>query len=375
MKILVCSNAYKGSFTSTEISREIYNILKENNDVEVLSLSDGGDSLIEAYKANYSDAQEVFVNVNSPMLDAIVNVKYLIHNNIAIIPSSLGLNYNYWVKNNNPAYASSYGLGQVIKDALGRGIREFIIGIGGTLTNDMGIGALAALGLVFENANGPFIPNPSNFDTIINIDFGLFNRDLIDSHFTLLTDVDNPLLGESGATYTFSKQKGMKDIDIPYIEENIRYLTNFIRYKYNKDFSNEKGSGAGGGIVNGFRLFLNAKVQSGSDYFLDLYDFSRKINDFNLVITGEGKVDLTSFNGKLLGKIISIVPNEKLLILSGYIDDIAKNYLIKNKIKFVSLYDHPLKDNEVNKSETLELIKNNCQDLSKIQISNKELLK
>ena len=356
MKILVCSNAFKGSFTSSEISREISNILKEKNEVEILTLSDGGDSLIDAYKSIYNDAEEIEVNVNSPMLDAIVPVKYLIHNNRAIIPSSLGLNFKYWVKNNNPAYASSYGLGQVIKNALDRGIKEFIIGIGGTLTNDMGIGALSALGMVFENAEGVFIPNPSNFDTIINMDLGLLDRNLSSAHFTLLTDVENELLGENGATYTFGLQKGMKDIDIPYIEQNIKYLTKFIKYKFNKDFSTEKGAGAGGGIVAGFCSFLNANIESGSNFFLKMCDFSRKICGFDLIITGEGKVDSTSFEGKLLGKIIDLVPSNKLLVISGYIDNDAHNILFNKKINCISLYSHKLQDSEVNRKETLKLL-------------------
>ena len=195
--------------------------------------------------------------------------------------------------------ATTFGTGQLILDAINRGVRKIYIGIGGSATNDGGMGMAQALGVKFLDAKGQALSgNAQNLKAIAQIDLTKMKVNPKTIEIIILSDVNNPLCGENGAAKVFGPQKGAKTNQIKMLDEGLQHYAEKLKEVYNRDFASIPGAGAAGGLGAGLMAFLNATLKSGIDEILQLIEIEPAIQTADLVITGEGRIDGQSLSGK-----------------------------------------------------------------------------
>ncbi len=201
----------------------------------------------------------------------------------------------------DPRKTTTFGTGQMIRDALDRGFRDISIAIGGSATNDGGMGCMCALGVRFLDEKGQELEGcGENLIRIHRIDISQMDARIADAKFTVMCDVTNPLCGENGATFTFGKQKGGTPEILEELEKGMLHYRQILLEQFGIDANEVKGAGAAGGLGIALLIFLKATLQSGIETVLDLVDFDRKLQDVSLVVTGEGRTDWQSAFGKVL---------------------------------------------------------------------------
>lgn len=323
MKVLVAVNEFKGSLTSKEIANLVLKVAnKKNNDIEIISeiIADGGDGFLEIFD-NFSKKEMIVTNALGENITANYLVDYKSKRAVIEVAEIIGLKK---VSEKNPYIASTYGLGEVIVSLLKDNITDFIIGLGGSATNDCGIGMLSALGFRFKDKhNNLCVHGINELKNIVKIDDEYVDKNLKKAHFTLVSDVENTLFGKNGATYIFSKQKGLNEEDFDKVDNYIKGFTQIVSSKYNKELYNILGSGAAGGLAYGFLSFTNSCITKGSDFMIDYLNIEEKIKEVDIVITGEGKLDLQSYMGKAPIEIARVAKkyNKKVIFLAGSILD------------------------------------------------------
>jgi glycerate kinase len=198
------------------------------------------------------------------------------------------------------------GTGELILDAIKKGAKTIILGIGGSATNDCGIGMAKALGFVFEDKNREELsPIGKNLSKIHHINTNHVLKDLDKIIFKVACDVSNPLFGKHGAAIVYAAQKGASKDEIVKLDEGLKHLSDLFVKQFGRDIKSLKGAGAAGGMGAGASVFLNAKLQSGIDLVKDLIDFDDKIKYADWIITGEGKLDSQTLSGKTIQGIIT----------------------------------------------------------------------
>lgn len=323
MKVLVAVNEFKGSLTSKEIADLVLKVAnKRNNNIELLSeiIADGGDGFLEIFDS-FSKKEMMVTNALGENITAKYLVDYKSKRAVIEVAEIIGLKK---VSEKNPYIASTYGLGEVIVSLLKDNITDFIIGLGGSATNDCGIGMLSALGFRFKDKNNNLCVHGINgLKNIVKIDDEYVNENLKKAHFTLVSDVENTLYGKNGATYIFSKQKGLKEENFQIVDDYINKFTRIVYNKYNTNYSNILGSGAAGGLAYGFLSFTNSCITKGSDFMIEYLSIEEKIKEVDIVITGEGKLDLQSYMGKAPIEIARLAKkyDKKVIFLAGSILD------------------------------------------------------
>lgn len=325
MKILIACDKMKGTFSSKQLGEMIENAIKEkysDSETEVLQVSDGGDGFIESLRWRNTYSRWEFLSVNAAQRKIQSKYLYNIYNHTAILESALTLGISKLaVKEKNILQNNSYGLGHDIKRVIEvRHPQKIVVGIGGTSTNDLFLGAASALGFKFLNKDGNEVaPLPKNF---LNIKQIIPTTEYTDKEFVAAVDVQNPLLGNLGATKIYAAQKGASPEDIDYLEDALAHIAMIIKADLGVDLTQINGAGAGGGIGGGMAAFLNAKIISGADFILDNLEIDKKISESDLVITGEGSFDSQSLMGKITGNIIQRCQkqNKNTLIVSGLYD-------------------------------------------------------
>lgn len=323
MKILVAVNEFKGSLTSREIAdliSKLANSWYKNIEIVTEVIADGGDGFLDIFN-NFSKKEVLVTNAMGEKIKASYLVDYNNKKAVIEVAEIIGLKK---VSEKNPYLASTYGLGEVIKSLLQENIRDFIIGLGGSATNDCGIGMLSALGYKFyDKNNNECIHGINALSKINRIDDSYLNENLKNAKFTLISDVENILCGQEGATYVFSKQKGLKEENFQIVDDYVNKFTRIVYNKYNTNYSNILGSGAAGGLAYGFLTFTNSEIKKGSDFMIEYLEIEEKIKEIDIVITGEGKLDLQSFMGKAPIEIARVAKKYKknVIFLAGTIVD------------------------------------------------------
>ena len=323
MKILVAVNEFKGSLTSREIAdliSKLANSRYKNIEIVPEVIADGGDGFLDIFN-NFSKKEVLVTNAMGEKIKASYLVDYNNKKAVIEVAEIIGLKK---VSEKNPYLASTYGLGEVIKSLLQENIRDFIIGLGGSATNDCGIGMLSALGYKFyDKNNNECIHGINALSKINRIDDSYLNENLKNAKFTLISDVENILCGQEGATYVFSKQKGLKEENFQIVDDYVDKFTRIVYNKYNTNYSNILGSGAAGGLAYGFLTFTNSEIKKGSDFMIEYLEIEEKIKEIDIVITGEGKLDLQSFMGKAPIEIARVAKKYKknVIFLAGTIVD------------------------------------------------------
>ncbi len=363
-KILVIPDKFKFTFTSTEISEIICNklIKKGFKNIKIANISDGGDGFLEAIN-NTLKLKKIHHKAKNPIFKPI-NTFFCQKDETAFLEYAKTGGLELLNKGEqNPLFTSSYGLGEQIIKAISKKTNKIIIGLGGSSTNDAGIGMAAGLGYKFlDKNNNQLKPIGKNLLKIKKIIYPQKTIKTKQIKFIAATDVENPLIGKNGATYSFAKQKGATDKDIFLLEKGIKNIYN-LTHKTKKDFSlSEKGDGAAGGLGFGIRFFLNGKIIQGSDYIFDLLNIINHIKRADIIITGEGKLDKTSFQGKIVGKIYKSAKkyNKKIIIIVGFAD----YYKNSENTKILSLFKKK-PDIETAKKLTAEKVDKIIEKISK----------
>jgi len=275
-KVIVAIDSFKGCLTSAEANQAASEgILDKMPDAKVVQVpvSDGGEGFLEAFQAAMG-GEIVEVNVKDPLMRPIV-AQYLIQGDTAVIEIAKASGLTLLSpEERNPMVATSYGTGQLVVDAVQRGCKHIIIGLGGSATSDCGIGMLEAI----DNAK-------------LTIDN--------DVRFTIATDVTNPLCGEQGAAFVFAPQKGATHDDILALDARAKRFAEASAKHLGRDCQNMPGAGAAGGLGYAFLQYMNADCRSGIDLLLDTIHFDDLLQDADLVITGEGSADCQTLMGKL----------------------------------------------------------------------------
>ena len=329
-KIVLAIDSFKGCLSSKEIEQciaeEIHRILPSCQTV-CIPIADGGegmlDTLIEATQGTFVSTQ-----AHDPLM-RIRPTRYGIlgDQRTAVIEMAEinGLTTLSPIER-NPMKTSTYGTGELIKDALEKGFRRFIIGIGGSATNDAGMGMIQALGAHLYDKQGNELEQGGKImEQIAHIDLNHLHPALKEATFIVACDVQNPFCGPQGAAYVFARQKGASEEQIRQLDKGMRHLALLIERDFSYNINKVKGAGAAGGLGGAFATFLQAHLQSGIDLLLDAVDFDRKITNADWIITGEGKADRQTAEGKVPAGVLKRAKkaNIPVMLIAGKVEDKA----------------------------------------------------
>ena len=329
-KIVIASDSFKGSLSSAEVAdaaaagiRHLY----PSCDIISLEMGDGGEGTCEAI-ADTRPCEWVDVQVHDP-LGRTRSARYALYRDesgpVAVVELAQASGITLLSPAElNPLQTSTYGTGEIIMDAFGRGCRRFIIGLGGSATNDGGTGMLEAMGFRFMDSTGESISGccGQKLSAIASIDSSNVATELIDSSFTVACDVDTVFYGENGASKIFAPQKGASDSEIEILEKGMRSFAAIILRQYGIDLGKVEGSGAAGGAAGALHTFVNGKLRKGADLILDSARFEEVIENADLVITGEGRIDSQTFRGKLPSRVLNRADKKGIpvLAIAGSVD-------------------------------------------------------
>lgn len=302
-KIVVASDSFKGSLTSLEVAagaeQGIHEVFPECEVVKV-NVADGGEGTMDALRSTLG-GQWVTVAAADP-LGRPRDVSYVVLSDgkTAVIEMSAASGLPLLEpQERNPMLTSTFGTGEMIVDALLRGCRRFLVGIGGSATNDAGMGMLEALGFRFIDKDGKVLPGRGeSMSEVVDIDMSHVSPEVKESEFIIACDVDSPFCGPRGAAYVFSPQKGADPQMVAELDAGMEHLAEVIARVVGKDIKDVPGAGAAGGLGGGFLAFLNSRLERGIEMVLDAIAFDDIIRGSDLVITGEGRVDSQTLTGK-----------------------------------------------------------------------------
>jgi glycerate kinase len=309
MKIVIASDSFKGSLTSVEVAQgaeQGIRLVYPDCEVVAVNVADGGEGTVEAV-VEALGGEIVFAQVNDP-LGRKIKASYGIAGNTAIIEMAAASGLPLLAINErNPWLTSTYGTGEMIMDAISRGCRNFLVGIGGSATNDAGTGMLQALGFRFYDALGALIDSCAGgrLQDIAHIDDSQVPEAVRESIFTIACDVDTPFCGPEGAAPVFAPQKGADAEMVVKLDAGMASFAEVIATKYEVDVVPVAGAGAAGGMGGAFYAFLHANLKKGIDMVLDAIHFDTTIQGADLVITGEGKVDFQTAKGKTAAGVLA----------------------------------------------------------------------
>ncbi len=303
MKVVISPDSFKGTLTALEAARAIEQGIKQANpeaETVLLPVADGGegtkDALVSAANGRFVQAK-----VLDPLGRTIEASFGVLGNGTTCViemasASGITLLHN---KEKNPRIASTYGTGQLIRIALDQGFREFIICIGGSATNDAGVGMLRALGLRLLDKYGREVQK--NIDGLYDVesfDFSEWDTRLHEAKIAVACDVNNPLVGENGATAVFGPQKGVKAEEVDYFDQALTHWADIVEAEKGIRLHEYPGAGAAGGMGGALIAFLNGTFHQGIQLVLDVLQYPEKVKDAQFIITGEGKSDRQTLQGK-----------------------------------------------------------------------------
>ena len=305
MRFLFASDSFKGSLSSDKtielLSKAAHEIFGDCETAGV-PVADGGEGTVDAVIAA-EHGEKVTVQVHGPLSGEIIHADYgVLPGERAVIEMAAASGLPLVpTEKRNPLYTTTYGTGELILDALSRGYRDISIAIGGSATNDGGMGCAKALGVKFLDAQGRELDGyGQDLIRVARIDISGLDARIRESAITVMCDVTNPLCGEHGATYTFGAQKGATPEIQKELESGMCNYRNIIKHDFGIDCDQVKGAGAAGGLGAALKVFFNGEMKSGIETVLKLIHFDRRLDGVDLVVTGEGRTDWQSCFGKVM---------------------------------------------------------------------------
>ena len=326
-KCVVVSDSFKGTVSSREICEIAQRVIPRHFpacEVVCIPVADGGEGTVDCF-IQAMGAQRVEVTVTNALGEKSA-AAYARLGELAIIEMAAAAGLPQVGALRCPGTATTYGVGELIAHAAHSGCRKILLGLGGSATNDGGCGCAAALGVRFYDAAGQsFIPVGDTLGRIARIDTAKADELLRSVEITVMCDVTNPLYGPTGAAYVFAPQKGADAEKVKSLDAGLRHFGDVIRSQLGIDVSRMPGAGAAGGMGAGCVALLGGMIQSGIDAVLDVTGFDRQLEGADLVITGEGRIDSQSADGKVISGVArrTRAKGVPLIAIAGGIADSA----------------------------------------------------
>ena len=304
MKFLFASDSFKGTLTSrrtaellTQAAGEIF----PGRICDSIEIADGGEGTADAV-LSATDGRKIYMTVSGPLMERIPASYVQLDKTRAVMEMAAASGLPLVPEGKrNPRETTTLGTGEMIADAVSKGFRDISIAIGGSATNDGGIGCMRALGVRFLDESGSELEGRGkDLIRIRSIDLTGMDPKLKECAFTVMCDVTNPLCGPNGATYTFGKQKGGTPEILDELEAGMCNYRDVLLRQFGIDMDTIPGAGAAGGLGAALMVFLNGKLKSGIETVLELSDFDRRLEGVSLVVTGEGAADWQSVSGKVM---------------------------------------------------------------------------
>lgn len=323
MKIVLIPDKFKGSLSATEVIEALSKGIKRADPTAIISsmvTSDGGDGFLNAIQHNIA-VEEIYCETVDPLRRPIsAPYLYQAEKKTAYIELAQCSGMVLLTKEErNPMKTTTQGTGLQIKHALGQGAETIYVGLGGSATNDGGIGIAHALGFRFLDKNGDILPPIGHSLARINtIETNSVTPDLQNIQIHAVNDVNNPLTGPAGAAYVYARQKGAGEDQIQALDDGLNQLNKIVEGIWNRSYAQLPGAGAAGGTAYGLKSFLGASFIKGMDFMFALSnaDLIFKENDVDLIITGEGSIDEQTLHGKLIHGVLELAKKHNTPVMA-----------------------------------------------------------
>lgn len=303
MKVVIAIDSFKGCCTTLEAANAVERGIRYYRDdikTKILPIADGGEGTVETLVKSLN-GKYVEVDVLNPLGKKIKSKYGILPGKIAVIEMAAASGLPLISEEDyNPLITTTYGTGQLIRDALDKGCKAIFIGLGGSATNDGGVGMAQALGVSFKNkVNQEVGFGGGELKGIESIDISKLDPRIDNTEIVILSDVTNPLCGKNGAANVYGPQKGATPKMIQILDDNLQYFGSVINEQLSIDVMNLSGGGAAGGLGAGLVAFCQAKIHSGVEKIIELIGLEEHLLDADLLITGEGRIDAQTINGKV----------------------------------------------------------------------------
>lgn len=320
MKAVIAIDSFKGSLSSMEAGNTVKKAFEKvfEGTACVFPVADGGEGTVDTL-VSALNGEKINISVTGPLGESVEAFYGIINNGKTAVIEMASASGLPMVPENkrNPLNTTTYGVGELIKDAIKRGVRDFVIGLGGSATNDGGLGMLSALGVEFKDENnnkcGIFGRDLFNIKSI-NADNVL--KEIKECNFRAACDVTNPLCGSNGASAVFGPQKGADEKMVKDLDMALLVYSDICKDTINKDCANIPGAGAAGGLGYALIAFLNAKLEPGIDIVLGLLNIEEEIKTADIVVTGEGRLDFQTVMGKAPGGVAKMAKKYNLPVIA-----------------------------------------------------------
>ena len=305
MNIIVIPDSFKGTMSAVEVCETITLALKERCPdavIKAIPMADGGEGTCDAFR--YALGGEIVpCKVSDPYLKP-KDAYYWKKDDTAVVELAAAAGFIKEEHLRNPSVTSTYGVGELIRHAIESGCKKIILGIGGSCTNDAGLGIAAALGAEFCDADSDtFIPTGCTIENIRSMDLQKPRQLIRDVRIEVMCDVNNPLYGKQGAAYIFGPQKGADMAMVEMLDRNLKAFAVLVRDTLGIDVADVPGAGAAGGAGAGACALLGAELRPGAQIVLEMNRFDELASSADLVITGEGRLDEQSLRGKVIAAV------------------------------------------------------------------------
>ena len=303
-KFVLIPDSFKGTLSSKQICEIMSGKIKEQfSDAEIVSIpvADGGEGSVDCFLTALG-GEKIDLKCKGPYFEDVKGFYGLIDGGkTAVIEMAAAAGLPLVEKNKNPLSTTTYGVGELILDAVMRGVKKIIVGLGGSCTNDFGCGAAAACGVKFFDENGKeFIPVGGTLKNVAKVDVSTLNKAFDGVQIVTMCDIDNPPYGLLGAAYVFAPQKGADENAVKLLDDGVKHLCKVIKDCLGVDLSTLSGGGAAGAMGAGMVAFFNSQLKMGIDTVLSTVGFDEIIKDADYIFTGEGKIDSQSLRGKVV---------------------------------------------------------------------------
>ena len=300
---MLIPDSFKGTMSSSDIcdimSKEIHTIYPDA-DVVSIPVADGGEGSVDAFLSAMG-GEKITVPAKGPYMEDMESFYGVLPDKTAVIEMAAAAGLPLVGENRRADLTTTYGVGQLMAHAVKSGIKKIVVGLGGSATNDGGTGAAAALGVRFLNEEGEsFVPTGATLKDIRRIDISGLLPELRNVEIVTMCDIDNPLCGPSGAAAIFGPQKGADEKMVAMLDAGLEHLAQRIDQDLNQSIANLPGAGAAGGMGAGMVAFFNSRLEMGIETVLNTVRFDELIDDADLVLSGEGKIDMQSLRGKVV---------------------------------------------------------------------------
>ena len=345
---ILVPDSFKGTLSAIEVCNimksSIKNLYKDANIISV-PVADGGEGTVDAFLyALGGEKKSVWVS------DAFNEQKILAHyamlkDDIAVIEMAVCAGLPLVKNRLEPDKTTTFGVGELIIDAINNGAKKIILGLGGSATNDGGCGMAAALGVKFKDEQDQeFIPTGGTLSQIYKIDMNNIYSKIKDVEFVSMCDVDNPLCGRLGASAVFAPQKGADEDMVKLLDEGLAHLAKIIKRDLHIEVKDIKGAGAAGGLGAGSIAFLQSKLTKGIDVVLDTINFDELVSKADIVFTGEGKFDSQSLHGKVIMGVANRSQKYKtpVIVVTGAIGENIQEAYNKGITAIFSINKEPM---------------------------------